>query len=57
MIMGYVIVTNSINSVESKRFTVMHYMHNVKTSVSFIFKQVSFEQATLKCMRIGSLSD
>ena len=57
MIMGYVIVTNSINSVESKRFTVMHYMHNVKTSVSFIFKQVSFEQATLKCLRIGSVSE
>ena len=53
MTMAYVIVTNSINPVESKRFTVMHYT-NAKTSVSFIFKQVSCGQATLKCMRIGT---
>ena len=55
--MPYVIVNNSINPGESKRFTVMHYMHNAKTIVFYIFKQVSCEQATFKCMRIGSLSE
>ena len=55
--MAYVIVNNSINPGESKRFTVMHYMHNAKTIVFYIFKQESGEQATLRCLRIGSLNE
>ena len=46
MTMGYVTVTNSINPSESKRFTAMH-VHNAKTSLSFIFKQLSCEQASV----------
>ena len=57
MTMPYVIVNNSINPGESKRFTVMQYMHNAKTIVCYIFKQVSCEQATLRCLRIGSLNE